>query len=149
MVNVFTRVVLSTDTGSKFGFMGRNDWEAALINETAEIGDDLFRPMAESVFSSNEARKAELRKALPEVIIPKTIKLLEMRLKENGNNGFFVGDKLSLADVAIFVLLQPMMENPDLAAAFKDHCAITEHVKRIGAIPAIKKWVGIRPKTPI
>ncbi|XP_014669592.1 PREDICTED: hematopoietic prostaglandin D synthase-like [Priapulus caudatus] len=44
----------------KFGFMGSNDWEAALINETAEIGDDLFRPMAESVFSSNKARKLSL-----------------------------------------------------------------------------------------
>ncbi|XP_014679299.1 PREDICTED: hematopoietic prostaglandin D synthase-like [Priapulus caudatus] len=54
---------------------------------------------------------------------------------------------LSLADIYTFTLLQPLLDDSAKAAAFKDHGAIKEHVKRIGAVPAIKKYLDSRPNT--
>jgi glutathione S-transferase len=69
------------------------------------------------------------------------------RVLEQSGTGFFVGSSLSLADIAFFNVFHDLFEPVDPATFAADVPAVLiAHIKAIGAIPAIAKWVAARPK---
>ncbi|KAJ7389532.1 hypothetical protein OS493_030917 [Desmophyllum pertusum] len=81
---------------------------------------------------------------------PTHLKFLEDILAtNNGGKGFFVGDKLSHADIAMFNLLNYAFAHgkqvvPDEVKHFP---LLAGHCARIMNIPNIKKWLEERPET--
>ncbi|VDK28277.1 unnamed protein product [Gongylonema pulchrum] len=117
----------------KFGLTGENQWEEAQVEELFEAANDLI---------SHKELMAEFEK---EHLIP-MFNRLENILVRNGT-GYFVGKKLTAADLnmlCIFGLFSSMFPN---SAA--EHTHLNQFKERIMALPKIKKWIEIRPKTDL
>ncbi|XP_064627805.1 uncharacterized protein LOC135487693 [Lineus longissimus] len=125
-----------------YGFNGSNPMETARIDEACEHTRDLMKDFIVVHQEKDDVRKAELEKNFQEVKLPVHMEKLEKELTKNNNGkGFFVGDKLSLADLAVMQILSWM---PEAVASYPNLKALLERVENF---PGIKEWVAKRPKT--
>ena len=102
------------------------------------------------MFEKDEAKKATMLEAYKTDTFPKTAKLLESMLKENGGQ-WIAGDKVSQADVMMAHLFSPAnlkvmgdVGDGELASAA---ASLPDHVAKVNALPNIKAWIEKRPKT--
>jgi len=84
------------------GLAGKNDYELAQIDSIHEGVMDLVNKVR-TAGSVDESKKDEARKNIFEKVIPKYLTSFENLLKKNnGGKGFFVGDSISYADLAVW-----------------------------------------------
>src|SRR6266850_6733685 len=76
-------------------------WQAALCDEIMEAVEDIGSKIAATMFLADEQKKAQ-RKALVEGPLPFYLARLQQRLEAHGGR-YFAGDKLSVADLKVFV----------------------------------------------
>uniref|UniRef100_A0A0N4ZE22 glutathione transferase n=1 Tax=Parastrongyloides trichosuri TaxID=131310 RepID=A0A0N4ZE22_PARTI len=88
----------------QFGLLGDDDFEAAQIDQYILSLDDVGNNLKPLWGVTDEAKKEELKKQISNDHVIPALKRFEGFLHKNGNK-FFVGNKLSLADLAIFHLL--------------------------------------------
>uniref|UniRef100_A0A914UMD6 GST C-terminal domain-containing protein n=1 Tax=Plectus sambesii TaxID=2011161 RepID=A0A914UMD6_9BILA len=71
---------------------------------------------------------------------------LVKRLTENGNQ-HFVGDGLTIADIALYVWIEGVDEGviPGVLAKFP---VLEEFVKRTASLPKMREWIEKRPDCP-
>jgi len=95
----------------EFELYGATNWESAQINVVGELMYDLTKPISETIiFEKDEAKKAENAKKYTTEKAPPMLEQLEGELKKNkGGDGFFVGDKISLADIGVFTGFEYIM----------------------------------------
>merc|ERR1740137_142540 len=122
----------------RFDMAGKNDIEVALIDAVAAEITDIQNKLSVIYFSKDDAAKAEAH-----VAIPPMFKSLERYLTNHGSKeGYFVGDKMSWADVKIFAVLCIAEHwTPDAVKA----CPLLVALRnKVGELPKIKKWVEAR-----
>ncbi|XP_061178875.1 glutathione S-transferase 1-like [Saccostrea echinata] len=89
--------------GRAFGLYGDNNDESTRIDVIIGATDDFLKDVSDAVYEKDETKKAELKKDLEENKFPQYLNLMEEILKENnGGDGFFVGNRLSIADLKVF-----------------------------------------------
>lgn len=92
----------------KHGLYGQNDREAALIDMINDQQEDMRNAYTRLIYEEYETGKQAYIEA-----IPNSLALLEkILLRNNDGSGFFVGDKISFVDYAVFDLL----DNHDILA---------------------------------
>ncbi|KAF9978143.1 Glutathione S-transferase S1 [Actinomortierella ambigua] len=109
-------IVIDTNLAKKAGLLGSNEWEEQVIKSiysAAHYLRERFFTRVTYVFDQ-KFKKASFGRFM-QVLLPRFIHTMEFHLQENGANGFFVGDKLSLADIHVAAImdhffLQPMAE---------------------------------------
>lgn len=138
----------------KFGMMGSNDIEEAQVDCITEHCRDVKDAMTRkgfSVFARNKTdeEKAALRKEWYEDDMPPMLEKMEEAVKESGKGSFAVGEKLSYADVAIFVLLKECSESDveDTAKAAEKCAMLNAIADAVGTNPQVAKWIQDRPET--
>ncbi|XP_012945528.1 glutathione S-transferase [Aplysia californica] len=98
------------------------------------------------MFEKDEKKKEELMAAFKDTESPRFFGYFEKMLKENGT-GYFVGSKLSLADIAVYDvftgLLAPWLGSVDSFPFLKSL------IDKVGADEKIKAYVASRPDTPL
>ena len=63
-----------------------------------------------------------------------------------GDNGFAVGDKMSLADIVLYCALTQAFSDADKAAAsFADCEKISAVLENVAANQGVQKWLETRP----
>ena len=82
-----------------------NDLEAAQIDQIIEAAQDINYLVTLSGRDKEKERLALARKILATKHLPKWFQFLENLLKKNNESCFFVGNKISIADLAIWRLL--------------------------------------------
>ena len=82
-----------------------NDLEAAQIDQIIEAAQDINYLVTLSGRDKEKERLALARKILATKHLPKWFQFLENLLKKNNESYFFVGNKISIADLAIWRLL--------------------------------------------
>ena len=82
-----------------------NDLEAAQIDQIIEAAQDINYLVTLSSRDKEKERLALARKILATKHLPKWFQFLENLLKKNNESYFFVGNKISIADLAIWRLL--------------------------------------------
>ncbi|KAG0342202.1 hypothetical protein BG000_006336 [Podila horticola] len=83
----------------KFGYLGTNAFEEAVIDQFVSSSRGVFSAIAIKYFGANGPEaKAEAKTALMERHIEPWIAHHERHLNDNGVNGHYLGDALSLAD---------------------------------------------------
>ncbi len=90
-----------------------------------------------------EQRKLK-REELSREILPRWLGFLENLLEENGNTGFFVGDSLTVADLAAWRLcgwIRGGIIDGIPQTQLDAHPRLLEHHLRIGEIPKIDEWM--------
>ena len=90
----------------KYGLLGKSALEKLRIDEAYELGNDFLNAVTYAVFvQKTEEAKALAHADLLETVMPRFLTHMKSILERNGNNGFMVGDSLSLADLQAFHLL--------------------------------------------
>jgi glutathione S-transferase len=121
----------------KHGFAGTNDHEAALIDQAYEGAIDIFARVGPIFRLATEEQKAAAKEKLVAEFLPVQLESLSKLLEKNGNNGFFVGSKLSYADLGLWALLN---------LVFNHVAGSREVVEKIPALKAFLDGVAARDK---
>jgi len=91
--------------GKLGGFYPKDDdFAAAKIDEIIDTATDITNLIGPTM-RMGDAEKLEARKALASDKLPMYFSALEAMMKENGSTGFFVGDKMTIADIAMWRLM--------------------------------------------
>ena len=127
----------------EFGLAGKNDLEAAQIDEIVDAIEDAVNARIGFLLEQDETRKKTLSETFQKRIVPTLLGQLEKRLAGRGGQ-FFVGNNLSWADIQTFMICSELDQS-----ALKNVPKVANLVERVGQLPNIKKWVESRPDTPV
>merc|ERR1712066_690820 len=90
--------------GKLGGFYPRDDdFTAAKIDEIIDTATDITLAVGRT-FGMDGKEKEKARKVLATTILPKYTTALERLMTENGSTGFYVGTKMTIADIAMWRL---------------------------------------------
>eukprot|EP00568_Trieres_chinensis_P003974 CAMPEP_0183292692 /NCGR_PEP_ID=MMETSP0160_2-20130417/1657_1 /TAXON_ID=2839 ORGANISM="Odontella Sinensis, Strain Grunow 1884" /NCGR_SAMPLE_ID=MMETSP0160_2 /ASSEMBLY_ACC=CAM_ASM_000250 /LENGTH=251 /DNA_ID=CAMNT_0025453685 /DNA_START=66 /DNA_END=821 /DNA_ORIENTATION=- len=138
----------------ELGFMGSTPVEEALVDCVAEHCRDVRDAQFRKGFSAflrdkTDEEKAALRAEWFDTDLPAVLGKIDEAIRETGTGGFAVGNKRSLADVAIWSMLKdcypPYAE--DTAKSAEGCAALKAVVESVDAEPTVRKWVEERPET--
>jgi len=118
---------------------GKTVQESALIDQFVDGLIDA-RTAINTASKGDEAAKATITKEL----IPKWFGFFE-NLVKNSKSGWAVGDQVSLADIALFNVLDNYTVT--YAGAFDSYTHLKALHKKVAELPNIAKWLANRPKT--
>jgi len=91
--------------GKQSGFYPRDDdVAAAKIDEIIDTATDITNAIGKT-FGMAEAEKMAARKVLGDETLPKYFKAIEKIMTDNGSTGFYVGNSMTIADLAMWRLL--------------------------------------------
>ncbi|PFX16267.1 Glutathione S-transferase 1 [Stylophora pistillata] len=133
------------------GLAPATDLLKAKADMLVDSSADLMEKYVKAHFEKDETRKAKLYDDA-KAATPGMLKGFQDILKaNNGGKAFFVGEKLTYADIAVFNMLnhlfvQGKVKVPEEIQAYP---LLESHYKRIMEIPNIKKWLEARPETLI
>tara|TARA_B100000700_G_scaffold316485_1_gene406141 strand:+ start:114 stop:770 length:657 start_codon:yes stop_codon:yes gene_type:complete len=82
-----------------------NDLNAAKIDQIIEAAQDINYIISLSGRNKNKDKKIEARKKLADIHLPRWLQYLENLLIENNESNWFVGNTMTIADIAIWRLL--------------------------------------------
>lgn len=116
------------------------------IDMIVDTVQDLRENYVKGVYEKDEARKATLTSDFWTTGLVKYATILEKFLDENlTHSGFFVGDRLTLADLVVFDAWSMLMAaNPEATAPF---VKLAAHSATVAAVPQIAEWIAERPET--
>jgi len=135
----------------EFGFYGANSWETAKVDEVNGLVEDLWLPLVEIMYSSmDKEKKEEQTKAYYEEKFPKFMGFLEETLAKNNNGeGFFVGDKISLADLNYHTSIETIEATPFPNKGLEKYPKLAALKDRISAHEKLAPYLAARKKTDI
>ena len=104
------RMVAQTGAVARFcgkmaGFYPRDDdFAAAKVDEILDTATDMTEAIARTMGMKDVGEKMEARRILAEETLPKYLTALERIVKENGSTGYYVGTRMTIADLALWRL---------------------------------------------
>jgi glutathione S-transferase len=130
------------------GLYGANARESALVDQALGAIDDV-RIEIRKLMGAEPAKRAEVRKTLTTESLPRWFGMLEKLLGSNGGGkGFVVGDKITIADLALYYLVEMARDN-DFGAALADCPKLGAFADRIAARPKIAAYLKSSRRFPL
>jgi glutathione S-transferase len=133
------------------GLAGRTPVEMARCDEWLGAVDDV-RAQLRRLATVPAEERAALRAELRAEVLPRWLGYLDRRLRANdGGRGFAVGADVTLADLALWYLLEMIRDN-GFGEAIDRYPALTAFAQRIASRPRIAAWIASprrRPFTPL
>ncbi|XP_022079123.1 hematopoietic prostaglandin D synthase-like [Acanthaster planci] len=128
----------------EFDFYGSTNYEAACIDVVTETIDDLLQGLRRFLVEPDEALKAKKKDEYysEEGQGPAGLKRLGKLL---GDQEYFVGNKMSLADFCMLIAGDWYLKSND--KGMDNFPALAAHRNRVMERPNIAKWIETRPKT--
>jgi len=104
---------LITQTGAIARYCGKqsglyprdDDFAAAKIDEIIDTATDMTVAVGSTFRMADAETKMAARAVLADVTFPKYLTALEKIMQDNGSTGFYVGDKITIADIAMWRML--------------------------------------------
>ncbi len=129
--------------GRTHGRYGRGAQEAARIDQFLGGIDDTRLAMRR-LMTVPAADRAALRAGLIDTTLPLWLSRLERAMEPHG---YVVGDAPSIADVALWYLVESLHDN-QMAAALAGAGGVRAHHERIGARPGLAAWIASPERFP-
>jgi len=127
----------------KYGLMGSGDIDDFLCDEVMGCVQDAAQAYFKFAFEKDETRREQNETAFKKEAMPKLTDYIKKKLTNKGQNGFMIGNKLTLADLVVFNFSDFMtLRGEDVIST-----EMKTHHTKIGEIPKIKEWIAKRPKT--
>ncbi|XP_033644491.1 S-crystallin SL11-like [Asterias rubens] len=134
----------------EFGYYGSSSWEAALIDQVVGVVSDIWTPLIETVFMPDEAAQIAKQKELFDGKVQGFMKFLEDALCKNGEgDGFFVGDKISLADLNFHTAMESLENLKYTDKNLDKYPKLAALRTRISADKGLSEYLAARPTRPI
>ena len=74
-------------------------------------------------------------------------KIVAKKVIENGEEGFVVGDKVSLADVVLYVTMTQTFDDAARAEKARESCPkMKKVIESVENLPGIQTWLASRPE---
>lgn len=132
----------------EFGLAGKTSLDQAKADMIVDSVIDMMAPIHPCFSEKDVNKKNEMRRNYEEQL-PSFIEKLQNLLQQNNDGkGYFVGDEMTWADIAVmnawhwipgFGVFLPLHQYP----------ALHEHRERVESHPNITKWLEQRPQTPV
>ncbi|KAG0259162.1 Glutathione S-transferase S1 [Actinomortierella ambigua] len=138
-------MVVDQYLAKKVGLLGTNVWEEQVIRALYS-SIYFFREMFFTLsFAPNDEKQARIDKFVSQ-FLPSYMASLEFHLGANGNNGYFTGDKLTLAEFILANTLDHVGQQPQefskpvLEAIQKNHPVVWHLKTMVDAEPRLQVW---------
>ena len=124
-------------------YPSENQFDAAKVDEVIDLATDITNQMRPAIKEKDPKLKVEMRRELTETILPRWLGFLEKLLKDNGDTGFFVGDSITIADLAAWRLCGWISGGivdgipVNILVAFP---LLFNHQKKINHLPKVLEW---------
>ncbi|XP_071142707.1 S-crystallin SL11-like [Mytilus edulis] len=133
----------------EFGLYGSNNMENTKCDIIIETVFDLYSAAIKQHLEKDEAIKEELAKKFSTEILPQFFTYLCKLLKENGGK-FLVGSELTVADMAVFDMLDRLTCNPKMGeGVYKDFAAVKKFYESVKTNANIQKYLEKRPASDL
>eukprot|EP01133_Synstelium_polycarpum_P018230 gene18230-21811_t len=132
-------VAIARYVASQNNLYGSNDFEKAQVDSWVDSVQDLLTPF-------KTAKDDEAKAKFHAETAPKFLSIYENHLKKSGGQ-YFVGNKYSFADVAIFFGLENLIRFNDLPDFIKNYPTITGFFNKFESVPSIAEHIKARPTT--
>ncbi len=132
--------------GRTHGLRGRTPVEAAQCDQWLGAVEDV-RAELRKVASASQDRRAAIRAELRSSTLPRWFGYLDRLLRTNRDGtGFTVGEGLTVADLALYYLLESVRDN-GMGDAVERYPALVAFAQRIASRPRIAAYLA-SPKRP-
>jgi len=129
------------------GLAGRTAAETARCDEWLGAVDDVRLELRKLVTTPAEQR-AGLRAELRTATLPRWMAFLDRQLRSNrGGDGFAVGEGLTVADLALWYLLEMMRDN-GFGEVIDRHPALVAFARRVAGRPRIAAYLASPRRHP-
>ena len=130
------------------GLRGRSARDEALIDQALGAVDDVRLELRKLVIAAPEQRAA-VRAELLSSTLPRWIGYFDRLLRQNRDGqGHLVGEAVSIADLALWYLLEMIQDN-GFGAALQGSPLLPAFLARIGARPKIAEYVRSPQRPPL
>ena len=130
--------------GKLGGFYPKNDdFAAAKVDEIIDTATDITVAVGRT-FRMEAQEKENARKELADFILPKYLKALEKIMTENGSTGFYVGNSMTIADIAMWRMwgwLNGGIVDGLPTSLLDPYPQILANFKATGEHPQISEWM--------
>jgi len=133
---------------SEFGMMGKNNVEAARINEAVDCMYEIRAKYFTAAFAKDDAKK-EAVEALAKEFETMMLRVAAIA-KEAGSTGFIVGSKVSFADICCrdtWEHCEALLEKAQVTDS-KKYSALLAANETVNKIPTVKAYLAKRKQTP-
>merc|ERR1712141_56208 len=131
--------------GKQSGFYPRDDdWAAAKIDEIIDTATDITVAVGKT-FGMEAAAKAAARAELASTTLPKYLTALEKIMSENGSTGFYVGNKMTIADLAMWRMwgwIAGGIVDGIPTSLLDAYPQVKKNSAAIGALPEVAAWMA-------
>jgi glutathione S-transferase len=126
---------------------GDDNLEQAKVDAVVDTANDALAVYLTTFNEKDETKKQELIKKILDIDLPKHLENLEILAKSYGNGGpWFVGNKLTWADLFVYVVLENFLEmNAD---CLNNYPWLKQNNKEVENQPRIAEHMKTRPVTP-
>lgn len=128
----------------KFGLAGESEIDGLRVDMILEELMEISGKMWETMRTPAE-KLADAQKSFSEEFLPKHVAFLEKQMQEGGGP-YFLGNRVSAADLALFNLLQSLeAKTPDDFANLPG--SLRADYDAVAKRPGIAAWIAARPET--
>ncbi|XP_045165087.2 S-crystallin SL11-like isoform X1 [Mercenaria mercenaria] len=132
----------------KFGLYTDNEDDNLLIDEMYDSVGDVRNVFVQVQLCKDEATKKDLNEKLLTEMLPKFASFFKLRKNDFGGNGYIIGSKMTLADLAVFNMVDSCIEM-GLESLWKPYPLLLEHRQNVIKDTNIAKWLQTRPRTEV
>jgi len=128
------------------GLMGKNNFETALVESVVDVVTDLREKAITLAFTPDGPAKEAALKDFLEKTLPSILPNLEKFVAANPDrSGFFVGAKLSLADLHFYSIIEMLV--PKMPNVLQGHPPLKALFDKVAANPKVAEYIKKRPVT--
>ncbi|KAG0029011.1 hypothetical protein BGZ81_004203 [Podila clonocystis] len=131
--------VIEQYLAKRYGLLGDNEYEETLIKSFQNTCFSLQNMFASLITWNQPEASPKCLAYFKANSLPSFCESLERHLKDNGNNGHFVGNKLSLADIRVSNMLEHFDQQPSAPE-------LTEILKKYPNLYKMRESVANHPK---
>ncbi|KAF9207284.1 hypothetical protein BGZ59_011255 [Podila verticillata] len=135
--------IVETYLANLYHLMGDNAYDAAVIRAVHNSAADLQTNMSGTVTFNHPGAKEKCLETFTTATLPNMLCSWERHLVDNGSNGFFFGDRLSLADIRVANILEHLANQPnadDLMAIVAKYPHVFKVRESVANHPKLKAW---------
>tara|TARA_Y100001970_G_C13949684_1_gene707600 strand:+ start:125 stop:754 length:630 start_codon:yes stop_codon:yes gene_type:complete len=123
-------------------YPSENQFNAAKVDEVIDLATDITNQMKPALREIDPKLSKKMRRELAEIILPRWLGFLEKILEDNNTN-FFVGNSLSIADLAAWRLcgwIAGGIVDGIPVNILENYARLNAHQNKIDNLPKIVEW---------
>ncbi|KAF9311204.1 hypothetical protein BG003_007675 [Podila horticola] len=127
--------------GQKHGWVGDNLWEQNLVRMYCSSTQSVFDKLVTTVVRAPKPHQDEMMEIFQQKILPEWVRFHERALMQNGANGHYVGEKLTIADIKTASIIDNLVTiSGDVFVSREKTPAIMAVYDAVEKIPKYAEW---------